>query len=83
MAQAQIAHNIKISFDPSEFNTKISNLESNGFREYLNTVDRGGDYDGYDHVIMTNTKKGHEFDGQVCDLYVGDGTAFLIYSKQY
>lgn len=72
----------KFTFAPSEFDTKVANLESNGFREYLNTIDRGGDWDGYDHVIMTNTKEGHKFDGQVCDLYSNGKHSFLVYSTQ-
>lgn len=64
-----------IHFNPTKINSKIRNLESNGFKVYLDTFE-----DGINHIIMTNTKPGHFYNGIVCDLY-SDGR--LEYSTQF
>lgn len=64
-----------VKFDPRDFNSKIRNLESNGFEEYLSVNEHG-----VTHVIMTNTKIGSEWDGIVADIY-SDGR--INYSSQF
>lgn len=75
---------IKFSFKLPELNSKIRNLESNGFEEYLNTLEKetvNGDLN-MNHVILTATK-GH-YDGMVCDIYYSEktGRCWLEYSGQ-
>lgn len=75
---------IKLNFKLSEINSKIRNLESNGFEEYLNTWEKetaNGDLD-MNHVILTATK-GH-YDGMVVDIYYNEQTkrCWLEYSGQ-
>jgi uncharacterized protein YrrD len=75
---------IKHSFKLAELNSKIRNLESNGFEEYLNTWEKetvNGDLD-MNHVILTATK-GY-YDGMVCDIYFNEkaGLCWLEYSGQ-
>lgn len=75
---------IKVSFKLSELNSKIRNLESNGFEEYLNTWEKetvNGDLD-MNHIILTAIK-GH-YDGMVCDIYFNENTGrcLLEYSAQ-
>jgi hypothetical protein len=64
-----------IRFKVSEFESKIRNLESNGFEEYLSTHN-----DNIDHVIMTNTKVGHRYNGWVVDIY---SNGRIEYSNQF
>jgi len=75
-----IKHNFKIT----ELNSKIRNLESNGFEEYLNTWEKETVYGDLDmnHVILTATK-GH-YDGMVVDIYFNEQTkrCWLEYSGQ-
>ena len=66
---------ITVRFDQAEFNSKLRNLESNGFQEYLSTNE-----DGVDHVIMTNTKEPHAYSGWVADVY-SDGR--IEYTSQF
>ena len=75
---------IKHNFKLAEINSKIRNLESNGFEEYLNTWEKetvNGDED-MNHVILTATK-GH-YDGMVVDIYYNEQTkrCWLEYSGQ-
>jgi hypothetical protein len=75
-----IKHNFKIA----ELNSKIRNLESNGFEEYLNTWEKetvNGDLD-MNHVILTATK--WHYDGMVVDIYFNEQTkrCWLEYSGQ-
>ena len=75
---------IKHNFDITELNSKIRNLESNGFKQYLNTWEKetvNGDLD-MDHIILTCTK-GH-YDGLVVDIYFNekDKRCWLEYSGQ-
>ena len=75
-----IKHNFKIE----ELNSKIRNLESNGFKEYLYTWEKetvNGDED-MDHVILI-AMKGH-YDGMVVDIYFNEQTkrCWLEYSGQ-
>lgn len=75
-----IKHNFKIS----ELNSKIRNLESNGFKEYLNTWEKITVYGDEDmnHIIMTCTKG--RYDGLVVDIYYNENTkvCWLEYSGQ-
>lgn len=75
---------IKTHFKLSELNSKISNLQSNGFEEYLNTWEKetvNGDVD-MNHVILTSTK-GY-YNGMVVDIYYNEqtGRCWLEYSGQ-
>jgi len=75
----------KHEFNIINLNLKISNLESNGFEEYLNTWEKetaSGDFD-LNHVIMT-CKKGH-YDGVVADIYFNekDKRCWIEYSNQH
>lgn len=75
---------IKQQFKLSELNSKIRNLQSNGFEEYLNTWEKetvNGDLD-MNHVILTATKG--DYDGVVCDIYYNEktGVCYLEYSGQ-
>lgn len=79
-ATTAIKHNFKLS----EINSKIRNLESNGFEEYLNTWEKetvNGDLD-MNHVILT-CAKGH-YDGMVVDIYYNEQNkrCWLEYSGQ-
>lgn len=64
-----------VRFKPNKFQSKINNLLSNGFDEYLSTHN-----DNIDHVIMTNTKVGHKYNGWVVDVF-SDGR--IEYSNQF
>lgn len=71
-------------FGIDEVNQKISNLESNGFQEYLNTWEKetvDGDFD-MNHVIMTCTKG--DYNGWVADIYFNEQTkqCWMQYSNQ-
>lgn len=75
----------RIYFKPSEINGKCRNLESNGFKEYLNVFEKYtvfGDKN-LNHIIYTNTKAGSFYEGVVCDIYYNHKTAFELYSKQF
>ena len=77
--------NLRTSFKLALLNTKIRNLVSNGYQEYLNTwepITVHGDTD-MNHIIMTCTK-GH-YNGSVCDIYYNErtGQAWLEYSGQF
>lgn len=64
-----------IRFNSNDFEGKIRNLNSNGFEEYLSTHN-----DNIDHVIMTNTKVGHKYNGWVVDIY---SNGRIEYSSQF
>jgi len=75
---------IKHTFKLTELNSKIRNLESNGFEEYLNTWEKktvNGDED-MNHIILTATK-GY-YNGMVVDIYYNETTkrCWLEYSGQ-
>lgn len=76
-----IRHNFKLS----ELNSKIRNLENNGFKEYMNTWERETVYGDFNmnHVILT-CNKGH-YDGSVVDIYFSEktGRCWLEYSNQF
>jgi len=74
----------KVNFSITELNTKINNLLSNGFKEYLNTWEKWTVNDDKDmnHVIFTCIKG--KFSGAVADIYYNetDGRCWIEYSKQ-
>jgi len=74
----------KVNFSITELNTKINNLLSNGFKEYLNTWEKWTVNDDKDmnHVIFTCIKG--KFSGVVADIYYNetDGRCWIEYSKQ-
>lgn len=75
---------MRTTFKISDLNSKIRNLESNGFEEYLNTWEQFtvNDDTNLNHVILTCTKG--EWDGVVVDIYYNedDGRCWLEYSSQ-
>lgn len=76
---------IRFNFKLEELNSKIINLENNGFKEYLNTWEKEtvDGYENMNHVILTCTK-GH-YNGMVVDIYFNEQTnqCWLEYSGQH
>lgn len=52
------------TFPADQFNKKVNDLIKQGFDEYLTALE-----DGITHVILTNTKPGHKYNGVVVDVY--------------
>lgn len=74
----------KIYFNIKELNSKIKNLLSNGFEEYLNTWEKTtvcGNIN-MNHIIFTCTKG--NYSGSVCDIYYNEKTniCWIEYSRQ-
>lgn len=73
------------NFNIISLNLKIHNLESNGFKQYLNTWEKETihGYENMNHIIMTCTK-GH-YSGWVADIYYNENTkrCFIEYSNQH
>lgn len=79
-----MSETIKQYFKLEELNTKINNLLSNGFEQYLDTWEKvtvHGDLNMY-HEIYTATKG--DYDGVVVDIYYNedDKRCWLEYSGQ-
>lgn len=74
-----------LNFNIINLNLKIRNLESNGFREYLNTWENETVHgqENLNHIIMTCTK-GY-YSGWVADIYYNesDKRCFIEYSNQH
>lgn len=64
-----------ILFPKNEFNARVNNLLSNGYEEYLTTMEGG-----ITHVIMTNTSLNSAYNGSVVDIW-DDGR--IEYSEQF
>lgn len=76
---------VKVHFPLSQLNSKISNLHSNGFEDYLNTWEKFTVHDeqNLNHIILT-CKKG-DYSGAVADIYYNeqDKRCWIEYSNQF
>lgn len=78
MKQTPAATATKIRFSTSELESKIRNLEGNGFEQYSSVITP----DGEEHTILTNTIPGNAYNGVVVDIYACGGSFTIEYSRQ-